>query len=119
MRRVFADDRHPLSCRPPLGKTPDKGEDQRSQIWRAALVGEPTRETDEPLGVIDFRVAGGARVATRVRPGCRTQQREHARELAEKGRRHPLHRDAGALLGRVDRGDARAAHVARRLADAI
>lgn len=74
-----------LSDRPVTGE-PD--EDPRTQVWRFLPVGgEPQVVTDEPLGVLSFRVAGGT-LATMapVWPGVEPdRQRAHDRERAKKG----------------------------------
>lgn len=71
----------------PVGKGPDKGEDQRSQIWLLPERGEPRRLTDEPLGVLDYAVSEAGVIARApVWPGVvHEKQREHARDVAEKG----------------------------------
>ena len=72
----------------PHGAAPEEGEDRRAQVWMLpAAGGEPRRLTDEPLGVLTFRVGPGVLAAiVPVWPGVpHAQQREHAREIARHG----------------------------------
>ncbi|MCU0676649.1 MAG: S9 family peptidase [Myxococcota bacterium] len=71
----------------PIGKSPEEGEDQRAQVWALPSLGEPTRVTDEPLGVSEFRIAGDVLVVkTDVWPGVvHDKQREHAKERGKRG----------------------------------
>ena len=71
----------------PIGKSPEEGEDQRAQVWSLPPMGEPTRVTDEPLGVGEYRVGPEVLVVkTDVWPGVlHDKQREHAKERAKRG----------------------------------
>jgi dipeptidyl aminopeptidase/acylaminoacyl peptidase len=78
-----------LSNRPRNGK-PDEGEEERAQVWLLpAAGGEPRPLTDEPLGVIGFKVpqaAGGLTVLTPVLPGIpHESQRARMAERTKKG----------------------------------
>lgn len=72
-----------LSNRPAEGGEPEK----RSQVWMfGAHCGDPTRVTDEPLGVSSFEVAAGTlAMISRVRLGVAHAEQ---RELDEKRSKH-------------------------------
>lgn len=79
-----------LSNRNPRDGKPDEGDDERAQVWMLpARGGEPQPLTDEPLGVIAFKLAARAErmiVLAPVLPGvAHESQRARAAEIKAKG----------------------------------